>query len=154
MLIHLLLFVRRIWGGFAVVVETAAAAFSSTSSSSVGGGGDDAADGEIECVPLEETLEVGALFCSLYHARCLCVCRSKCCSSPRCLPLCVCTSPFLRLPSIRPAALQRTADVCLRACLLLLSLLVGGRVFLGYSIFFSSAYSVWPHYLGLLTFGP
>ncbi len=154
MLIHLPLFVRQICGGFAVVVGTDAAAFSSTSSSSTGGGGDDADDGETECVPLEETLEVSALFCSLYHAHYLCVCRLKCCSSPRCLPLCVCTSPFLRLPSVCPAALQRTAGVCLRACLLLPLLLVGGRVFFGYSIFFSSAYSAWPHCLGLLTFGP
>jgi hypothetical protein len=145
---------RCLCGGFAVVVATAAAAFSSTSGSSGGGGGDDAADGETECVPLEETLEVSTLFCSLYHARCMCVCRLKCCSSPRCLPLCVCTSPFLRLPSVRPATLQRTADVYLRACLLLPSLLVGGRVFFGYSIFFSSAYFAWPHCLGLLTFGP
>jgi hypothetical protein len=101
-------------------------------------------------VPLEETLEVSALFCYLYHARCLCVCRPKCCSSPRCLPLCVCTSHFLQLPSVRPAALQRTTG----ACLLLPSLLVERRVFFGYSIFFSSAYSAWPRCLGLLTFGP
>lgn len=40
----------------------------------------------------------------------------------------------LRLPSVRPAALQRTTGVCLRACLLLPSLLVVGRVFFGYSI--------------------
>ncbi len=120
---------RCLCGGFAVVVATATAAFSSTSSNSAGGGGDDAVDGETECVPLKETLEVSALFCSLYHARCMCVCRPKCYSSPRCLPLCVCTSPFLRLPSVRPATLQRTTGVCLRACLLLLSLLVGWESF-------------------------
>jgi hypothetical protein len=133
------MFVWRICGGFAIVVATATTTFSSTSSSSVGGGGEDAADGETECVPLEETLEVSALFCSLYHARCLCVCRPKCCSSPRCLPLCVCTSPFLRLPSIRPAW-AAAHHRCLSACLPAYAIAAGrmGEFFLGI-VYFSLA---------------